>query len=210
MYPCREMYSMSTYSSAILSIRGWVFNRCILTAVKIQFKKLFQMKLKTTNPYQSPLQYSCLENPHGQRNLVDFSPWGLKESDTTEWLSTNREPPHWKNEQAFGQPSVNFLVYNVVILCFYTLHNDDQDTSSYRSSPYNVSAVSWTLFPSLYVASPWHLFHKWNSVLLSLSHPLHSCPYPSALCQQPAHSWESMNSFLLCTCSLVLFSSFCM
>jgi len=36
----------------------------------------------------SPLQYSCLENPHGQRSLVGCSPWGRKESDTTERLST--------------------------------------------------------------------------------------------------------------------------
>ena len=35
-----------------------------------------------------PLQYSCLENPHGQRNLADCSPWGCKESDMTERLST--------------------------------------------------------------------------------------------------------------------------
>ena len=35
-----------------------------------------------------PLQYSCLENPHGQRSLVRYSPWGLKESDMTERLST--------------------------------------------------------------------------------------------------------------------------
>ena len=35
----------------------------------------------------NPLQYSCLENPHGQRNLVSYSPWGLKESDMTERLS---------------------------------------------------------------------------------------------------------------------------
>ena len=34
-----------------------------------------------------PLQYSCLENPHGQRSLVGYSPWGHKESDTTKWLS---------------------------------------------------------------------------------------------------------------------------
>ena len=27
----------------------------------------------------NPLQYSCLENPHGQRSLVDYSPWGRKE-----------------------------------------------------------------------------------------------------------------------------------
>ena len=32
----------------------------------------------------NPLQYSCLENPHGQRTLVGYSPWGRKESDTTE------------------------------------------------------------------------------------------------------------------------------
>ena len=28
------------------------------------------------------LQYSCLENPRGQRSLVGYSPWGLKESDS--------------------------------------------------------------------------------------------------------------------------------
>ena len=36
----------------------------------------------------NPLQYSCLENPHGQRSLVGYSPRGRKESDTTERLST--------------------------------------------------------------------------------------------------------------------------
>ena len=36
----------------------------------------------------NPLQYSCLENPHGQRSLVGYSPWGRKESDMTEQLST--------------------------------------------------------------------------------------------------------------------------
>ena len=37
----------------------------------------------------NPLQYSCLENPHGQRSLVGCSPWGLEELDTTERLSTH-------------------------------------------------------------------------------------------------------------------------
>jgi len=32
----------------------------------------------------NPLQYSCLENPHGQRSLVGYSPWGQKELDMTE------------------------------------------------------------------------------------------------------------------------------
>ena len=26
----------------------------------------------------NPFQYSCLENPHGQRSLVGYSPWGHK------------------------------------------------------------------------------------------------------------------------------------
>ena len=40
----------------------------------------------------NPLQYSCLENPMGKRNLVGYSPWGCKESDTTEWLSISSFP----------------------------------------------------------------------------------------------------------------------
>ena len=31
----------------------------------------------------NPLQYSCLENPHGQRSQ-GYSPWGRKESDMAE------------------------------------------------------------------------------------------------------------------------------
>ena len=36
-----------------------------------------------------PTPVLCLNSPHGQRSLVDYSPWGRKESDTTEQLSTN-------------------------------------------------------------------------------------------------------------------------
>ena len=31
-----------------------------------------------------PLQYSCLDNPHGYRNMAGYSPLGHKELDTTE------------------------------------------------------------------------------------------------------------------------------
>ena len=36
----------------------------------------------------NPLQYSCLENSHGQRSLAGYSLWGLKNLDISEWLST--------------------------------------------------------------------------------------------------------------------------
>ena len=32
----------------------------------------------------NPLQYSCLENPHGQKSLAGYRPWGHKVLDTTE------------------------------------------------------------------------------------------------------------------------------
>ena len=32
----------------------------------------------------NPLWYSCLENSHGQRSLAGYSPWGPRESNTTE------------------------------------------------------------------------------------------------------------------------------
>ena len=36
----------------------------------------------------NPLQYSGLENPHGQRSLAGYSLWGCKGLDTSERLST--------------------------------------------------------------------------------------------------------------------------
>ena len=39
----------------------------------------------------NPLQYSCLEN-HGRRSLACDSPWGLRELNTIEKLSTSFSP----------------------------------------------------------------------------------------------------------------------
>ena len=38
----------------------------------------------------NPLQYSCLENLHGQRSLAGYSPWGYKELDMTKRLSSQQ------------------------------------------------------------------------------------------------------------------------
>jgi len=38
----------------------------------------------------NPLQCSCLENPHAQRSLAGYSPWGCKEAVMTKRLSTTR------------------------------------------------------------------------------------------------------------------------
>ena len=65
----------------------------------------------------NPLQYSCLENPHGQRSLTSYSPWGHKESDTTERLSTAAQ-------KGGGGAITNNVAGSILILC------DSQCTST--------------------------------------------------------------------------------
>ena len=47
----------------------------------------------------NPLQYSCLDESHGQRSLVGYSPQGHKELDTTEVT--------WPHEQSIIQNSLH-------------------------------------------------------------------------------------------------------
>ena len=52
----------------------------------------------------NPLQYSCLENPHGQRSLEDCSPWGCRESDTTEDLTQQTSLPTARTSKGPSRP----------------------------------------------------------------------------------------------------------
>ena len=64
----------------------------LLMKVKDQKSEKAGLKLNIQSlegGHGNSLQYSCLENPHGQRSWVGYSPWGHKESDTTEWLSAH-------------------------------------------------------------------------------------------------------------------------
>ena len=52
------------------------------------YKQKIQVQSLEKEMACNPLQYSCLENPYGQRSLVGYSPWGRKAMDTTQRLST--------------------------------------------------------------------------------------------------------------------------
>ena len=73
----------------------------------------------------NPRQYSCLENPHGQRSVVGYSLWCCKESDTTKQLSTHKGVPRLTIMCIFFPPlfptiSTNkTAVYNESSLKFY-------------------------------------------------------------------------------------------
>ena len=73
----------------------------------------------------NPLWYSCLENPHKQRSLVGYSPWGHKVLDKTEWLSPahtdmkrckdwNREISSWKQLNLFRRFPPDSLEHRVL------------------------------------------------------------------------------------------------
>ena len=61
----------------------------------------------------NPLQYSCLENPHGQRSLAGCSPWGRKELDMTEVtehackIAFNKPYLHWRAWSIFSNKPRN-------------------------------------------------------------------------------------------------------
>ena len=55
------------------------------------------------------LQYSCLENPNGQRTLADYRSLGHKESDTIEQLST------------FGSLKIKWKTFYILLIFFFFL-----------------------------------------------------------------------------------------
>ena len=69
----------------------------------------------------NPLQYLCLENPHGQRSLADYSPWSCKKSDTTEHsivnihTENNQIKMKWRKLQQVFKIEVQ-LIYKMVLV----------------------------------------------------------------------------------------------
>ena len=62
--------------------------------------------------HDNPLQYSCLENAHGQRSLVGYSPWGRKESDTTEQLSSAANSKYFRLWATYSLCCIFFFFLN--------------------------------------------------------------------------------------------------
>ena len=62
----------------------------------------------------NPLQWIAILLPgksHGQRSLIGYSPWGRKESDTTNWL-------HFHFPQTWLRLSQNLILFPNSCMCF--------------------------------------------------------------------------------------------
>ena len=69
----------------------------------------------------NPLQYSCLENPHGPRSLAGYSPSGCKELDVTGQLSTHSTynvnlPSFWFTQSSSSSLFKKSLLINLFLL----------------------------------------------------------------------------------------------
>ena len=72
---------------------------------------------------------SCLEKFYGQRSLAGYSPWGHKESDTTEAIEQGKAKGLWHisrkispdSELYKGKSISIFKIFVYVIFCFLFL-----------------------------------------------------------------------------------------
>ena len=85
----------------------------------------------------NPLQCSCLENSHGQRSLVGYSPWGHQESDGTQRLSTHVLRTY---STSTGYPVIRMCVCVGSQLCLTLC--DPVDYSASSSSVHGISQAS--------------------------------------------------------------------
>ena len=73
-------------------IPPWIFkfffNLSIVSIHKVSSVKRPAQNTLNMRHAEIPLQNSCLEKSHEQRSLLGYSPWGCKESDTTERAHT--------------------------------------------------------------------------------------------------------------------------
>ena len=109
----------------------------------------------------NPYQYSCLENPHRQRSLVGYSPWGRKESDTVEQLSIAQ---HWLFEFSFLW--ISFVIL-VIILLFYTILKVIFHSQLLQNISYIPCDVQHILEPNLHPVACISLF---PTLILPLTH----------------------------------------
>ena len=64
------------------------------------------------------LPYSCLENLHGQRSLVGYSPWGCRELYMTEQLSTaQHSTATFLINSSFAITKISSLILTIVLSC---------------------------------------------------------------------------------------------
>jgi len=102
---------------------------------------------------------------HGQRNLVDYSPWGCKESYTTEWLTHTHSVSLLLSTVLLESLSIFYLNY------YYNFHTDLQcDCSSFL---HTLFARMVFLRSTHHYRSSWFNTHPQPLIVLRIKPQLH-------------------------------------
>ena len=89
LFKCSTSYPVGlTYCCPAIYGKSYSIMVKIINSGVRKFQLNANIAISPEEGHGNPLPYSCLENPHGQRSLKGYSPWGHKELDTTEQLST--------------------------------------------------------------------------------------------------------------------------
>ena len=93
----------------------------------------------------------CLENPHRQRSLVGYSPWGHNVLDTTEWLSTAQHYIYYCEQGSHRRNGVALIiskrVRNAVVVC--NLKNDRMISIRLQENPFNITVIQLSMLKKL-------------------------------------------------------------
>ena len=93
----------------------------------------------------------CLENPHRQRSLVGYSPWGHKVLDMTEWLSTAQHYIYYCDQESHRRNGVALIiskrVRNAVVVC--NLKNDRMISVRFQEKPFNITVIQLSMLKKL-------------------------------------------------------------
>ena len=95
--------------------------------------------------HSNPVQYSCLENPHGQKSLVGYSLWDTKESDTTEATQHTYTTIYLLTTQSISQCSKLVMDTGTIVMQIKNLGFHRRKIcieSSPSSSPGSYSTIS--------------------------------------------------------------------
>ena len=110
----------------------------------------------------NPLQYSCLENPHGWRSLAGCNQWGCKETDMTERPSTHSTIQ--KDMMRCQFPSMVTSCKTIVKYDNQDIHTDNQDTGRFQHYVHS-SSCPFKATPTAYLTP---FLSTWQQPVCSL------------------------------------------
>ena len=93
----------------------------------------------------NPLQYSCLENPHGQRSLVGYSPEGSKSQTQLKQLSMHTHTHTWVR----AHTHTHIYKFMILMTLSRSAHRASEQCSPTKTTPVSPKANTTSLLDQM-------------------------------------------------------------